>query len=121
MLVFGLVSGVVKVFLASFLSSVRKIDKEGTSTARPDDEIRSQIGRVTSRHGQDMYKYDRDKSDENVPMQILVCSSSLKCLRESSEHVQDQTWTASLCTSEFLGVLASHQTKTICYLRLTNA
>ena len=54
MLGFGLVSGVVKVFPVSSLSLARKTTMS-TSTMRPDDEMGSQIGRVTSRPGEDMY------------------------------------------------------------------
>ena len=54
---FGLVSGVAKVFPVSSVSLARK----SSSTTRPDDEMGSQIGHVTSRRGQDMYTTDREE------------------------------------------------------------
>ena len=53
MLEFGLVSGVVKVFSGQFSFVGEKIDQEGTAMMWPDDEMGSQIGRVTSRPSQD--------------------------------------------------------------------
>ena len=67
---FGLVSGVVKVFLVSFLFLGKK---NWPGTTRPDDEMRSLIiGRVTYHRGQDKYLYTHDDRKERSRDQFEI-------------------------------------------------
>ena len=76
MLGFELVSGVVKVFPVSFVSLAG--NRPGTTL--PNDEMASQVARVTSPRGQDMYLYmyanheERSRDQYEIPFRHRAAS-----------------------------------------------
>ena len=99
MLGFGLVSGVVKVFPVSSLSLVR--NRPGTT--RLDDEMGSQIGRVTSHRGKDPYLYrhtnreERSRDQFEIPFRRRAASFLVDFLANERELTR-KTFTTSLAS-----------------------